>query len=130
MAMAANDNFAGTSRRPKPGTLALILLLHVLAIYGLAKAFAPQATAFVEEAVLSSVTVTVETKQYTPPPEPELEPDPGEAGEEGRKAVAKAIVAPEPKVVVKPNPPAPRASSTGPNPATGSWPESSSGCLR
>jgi len=108
---ATNDNFTSARRRPKPATLALIVLLHVIGIYALARAFAPQATASVEEAVLSSITVTVETKQYTPPPDPE--PDAGAAGEEGRKAVPKAIVAPEPKVVVKPNPPAPRASSTG-----------------
>jgi protein TonB len=110
--MAANDNFAGISRRPKPGTLALIMLLHVLAIYGLAKAFAPQATSSVEDAVLSSITVTVETKQFTPPPKPEPEPDSGSAGQEGRRAIPKAALAPLPKVVLKPNPPAPQASST------------------
>lgn len=109
--MAANDNFASRSRRPRAGTLVLIVLLHVAGIYALGRAFAPQATAAVERAVLSSVTVTVETKEYVPPPEPE--PDPGAAGEEGRKAVPKAVVAPEPKVVIKPNPPAPKASSTG-----------------
>ena len=111
--MAVNDNFASVSRRPKPGTLVLIVALHAIGIYALAKAFAPQATASVERAVLSTFTVTVETKQYVPPPEPEPEPDAGAAAEEGRKAVPKAVVAPEPKVVIKPNPPAPKASSTG-----------------
>ena len=109
--MAANDNFASASRRPKPGTLGLIVLMHALAIYALAKVFAPQMTDSIEESVLSSITVTVETKQYTPPPEPE--PDPGTAGDEGKEAVPKAVVAPEPKLVIKPNPPAPKASSTG-----------------
>lgn len=115
--MAANNNFASSSRRPKPATLALIVLLHVLAIYGLAKAFAPQVATSVEDAVLSSITITVETKQYTPPPEPEPEPEPepdaGDAGQEGRKAVPKAVIAPQPKLVIKPHPPAPKASSTG-----------------
>ncbi|MGX7951553.1 energy transducer TonB [Tsuneonella sp. HG249] len=109
--MAANDNFASTSRRPKPGTLALIVLLHALAIYSLAKVFAPQMTASIQQSVLSSITVTVETKQYTPPPE--SEPDSGAEGEEGKKAIPKAFVAPETKLVSKPNPPAPKVSSTG-----------------
>ncbi|MCT2557481.1 TonB family protein [Tsuneonella sp. YG55] len=108
---ATNDNFSSARRRPRPVTLAGIVLLHVLGIYALAKAFAPDATASVEDAVLSTFTVTVETKEYTPPPEPE--PDAGASGEEGRKAVPKPTAAPEPKIKVKPNPPAPKASSTG-----------------
>lgn len=111
--MAANHNFANASRRPKPGALTLIVLLHVAGIYALAKAFAPQATASVERAVLSTFTVTLETKQYVPPPEPEPEPDAGAAGVEGKKAVPKAVVAPVPQVAIKPTPPAPKASSTG-----------------
>lgn len=113
--MAATDNFASVSRRPKPGTLGLIVLLHFAAIYALARAFAPQTTASIEDAVLSSITVTVETKQYEAPlePRPESEPDAGDAGAVGRKAVPKAVTAPERKVVIKPNPPAPKASSTG-----------------
>lgn len=111
--MAANDNFTAISRRPRPLTLAMIVLLHVAAIYGLARAFAPGTMAAVETGVLETFTVTVETKQYDPPPEPEPEPDAGASGEEGRKAVPKPIVAPEPAVRVNPRPPAPQASSTG-----------------
>lgn len=88
-----------------------IVLLHVAALYGLAKAFAPGATASVEQAVLRTVMVTVETREYEPPPDPQ--PDAGAAGEEGRKAVPKPVVAPESKIVIKPAPPAPKASSTG-----------------
>lgn len=109
--MAANDNFTSTSRRPRPATLALIVLLHLAAIYGLARAFAPGTVAAVQDSVLETFTVTVETKQYEPQPEPE--PDEGASGEEGMKAVPKASAVPEPKVVVKPQPPAPLASSTG-----------------
>lgn len=111
--MAANDNFTSTSRRPKPATLVLIVLMHVLAIYLLGKAFAPGATASVERAVLSTFTVTVETKDFTPPPEANPEPDPGAAGEQGKKAVPQEVIAPEPKIRVRDNPPAPKASSTG-----------------
>lgn len=110
--MASDASFSTASRRPRPGTLALVAGLHVVVLYALARAFAPQATASVERAVLSTFTVTVETKQYEPPA-PEPTPDAGAAGEEGRKAVPKAIVAPQPKVIVKPAPPAPTASSTG-----------------
>lgn len=114
--MAASDtSFATASRRPRPATLALIVLLHVLAIYGLARAFAPDAVASVEDSVLSTFTVTVETKQHEPPPPPPPEPAPdaGAQGAEGKKAVPKPVVAPEPRIVVKENPPAPKASSTG-----------------
>lgn len=110
--MATDGNFSTTSRRPRPLALAGIVLLHLLAIYALARAFAPGATASVERAVLSSFTVTVDIPKPPPPP-PEPAPDSGSSGEEGRKAVPKAVVAPVPKVVVKPAPPAPRASSTG-----------------
>ena len=55
--MATHANFATASRRPRPGTLTLILLLHVAAIYALAKFLAPQASASVERAVLSTFSV-------------------------------------------------------------------------
>lgn len=114
-AMATHANFATASRRPRPGTLTLIVLLHVAAIYALAKFLAPQASASVERAVLSTFSVPAEPPPPDPPPpqEPEPEPDSGTAGEQGRKAVPKPVVAPQPKVVIKPAPPAPRASSTG-----------------
>jgi protein TonB len=91
--------------------LAGIVLLHLLAIYGLAKAFAPHFTASVENTVLSAVTVTVTTKEYKPAPAPRS--DTGASGEVGRKAVPKAVVAPKPKVPLERPNPAPRASSTG-----------------
>lgn len=109
--MTEPTSFSDRSRRPKPGALAVIILLHVVVIYGLGLAFAPGFTASVQNEVLSAFTVTVETNET--PPEPEPKPDPGTSGEEGKKAVPKPVVAPEPKVVVKPHPPAPRASSTG-----------------
>lgn len=109
--MASEGTFAGQPRRPRPGMLAVIVLLHLLAIYGLAKAFAPQFTASVENTVLSAVTVTVTTKEYKPEPTPK--PDTGASGEVGRKAVPKAVVAARPKVPIERPLPAPRASSTG-----------------
>jgi protein TonB len=109
--MADSSTFIHQSRRPRPLTLAAIVLFHIAALYGLAKAFAPDATASVEHAVLSTFTVTVETKEVPPPPEPK--PDAGAAGEEGRKAVPKPVVAPVPRIAIAPPAPVPQASSTG-----------------
>jgi protein TonB len=110
--MASQGTFATAPRRPRPATLAAIVLLHLAAIYALARALAPGAAASVEQAVLSTFTVTVEPKPKDPPPQPE--PDAGASGEEGRKAVPKPVIAPpQPKLVLKPATPAPRASATG-----------------
>ncbi|WP_338447355.1 energy transducer TonB [Pelagerythrobacter marensis] len=99
-------------RRPRLGTLALVALLHGLAIYGLAKVFAPDFTGIVEREVIEAIAVTV----TTPPeelPEPEPEPDPGAAGEAGREATPREVTAPEPPVSVQPPVPVPQAASTG-----------------
>lgn len=110
--MADTTGFSTKRRRLRLGTLALIALLHVLAIYGLAKAFAPDFTGSVERQVVEAITVTV----TTPPEEasaPEPEPDAGAAGEEGREAVPRAVAAPDPPIPIPRPVPAPRASSTG-----------------
>ena len=102
-----------TSRRkPRLGTLVLIALLHVLAIYGLAKAFAPDLTGAVERQVVEAVTVTI-TAPPEEPPEPPAEPDAGASGEEGREAVPREVAVPDPPIPVPRRVPAPRASSTG-----------------
>jgi len=90
----------------------LIGLLHVAALYGLARAFAPDFTAQAIEAASSLVTVTITAPpEPEPTPEPSRQPDSGAAGEEGRKATAREVVAPP---APRPRPsPAPRASSTG-----------------
>lgn len=105
--------FSQPSRRPRWSTLVLVGLLHVAAIFGLARAFAPEFTASIIEEATSLVSVTV----YTPPP-PETQPSPdpareeeGAAAEEGRRATPREVTAPP---VPRPrNTPAPRASSTG-----------------
>lgn len=110
--MTETTGFSTTRRRPRLGTLVLIGLLHVLAIYGLAKGFAPDFTGSVERQVVEAITVTV----TTPPDEPlapEPEPDAGAAGEEGREAVPREVAAPDPPIPVPRPVPVPRASSTG-----------------
>jgi len=104
---AAVPGFA-PRRRIRWGTLSLIVMLHILALVGLARVFAPNLTADVVEAATSLVTVTITAP---PEPEPSTEPDTGAAGEEGRKATAREVAAPDAPL---PRPqPAPRTSSTG-----------------
>lgn len=98
------------SRKPRWGTLVLVVLLHLAALAALVRAFAPDFTAEAVEAAGSLISVTI-----TAPPDPEPtaapEPDAGAAGEEGRKATPREAVAPEAPL---PRPrPAPRVSSTG-----------------
>ena len=114
--MAESTTFTTRRRRPKLGTLLLIGLAHVVVVYGLAKAFAPDFTGSFEREVLSTFQVTVTTPKDPPPPPPPPEPDPepaGASGEEGVKAIPREVVAPEPKVRLERDDPAPRASSTG-----------------
>ena len=96
-------------RRPRWGTLVLVVLLHLAALAGLVRVFAPDFTAEVIEDAASLVSVTITT-----PPEPEpapAEPDAGAAGEAGREATPREVSAPEAPI---PRPlPAPRAASTG-----------------
>lgn len=109
--MAQTAGFTQQRRRPRLGTLVAIVLLHVVIIYGLAKAFAPGAVASVERSVVSAFTVTVETRET--PPEPEPEPDAGASGEEGVEAVPRPVTAPQPPIPLPTRQPAPRARSTG-----------------
>lgn len=105
------QGFVNKSRKPRWWMIVLIVLFHILALYGLARAFAPDVTASVEEAVLSTFSVTVTTPEEEPPVS-EPEPDEGAQGEQGKKATPKPVTAAESKI--KPNPtPVPRASSTG-----------------
>ena len=112
--MAQPTGYTSTRKKPRFGTLVLIALLHVLAIYGLAKAFAPDFTGSVEREVVEAFTVTVTTPpDDPPPPEPAAEPDPGASGEQGREAVPRAVIAPDPPIPVPRPVTAPRATSTG-----------------
>jgi len=105
MGMTDDAPFLAQRRRPRPLVLALIVLLHIAAFYGLVRAFAPDFTATVEDAVLSTFTVTITA--------PEDEPDEGAAGAAGKEDVPKPQAAEPPKVPIKQDKPLPRASSTG-----------------
>ncbi|QZH73794.1 MAG: hypothetical protein JY451_08360 [Erythrobacter sp.] len=106
-------SFAATRKRLDWKLVLLLVLFHLAVLYGLARLLVPEFTASVIEQATSIVTVTVRTYE-----EPEVEPsisppapDEGAAGEEGREATPRAVVAPE-NPLPRPSP-APRASSTG-----------------
>ena len=100
-------------RRPRWWLIALIVLGHLLALFGLSSLLAPKFTSQAIERATSFVTVTV-----TASPEPDVEPtetptpEPeGGAGEQGREATPREVAAP-PAPVLSPSP-VPRASSSG-----------------
>ncbi len=110
----------GARKKPRWALILLIILLHILVLYGLARALAPDFTASVIDRATSTVTVFVTT-----PDEPENEPEPvmneqvdeGAAAEAGRDAEARDIAAPE-APLASPTP-VPAAASTGDENAAG-----------
>lgn len=104
------DSRFASRRRPRWGTLLLVVLLHLAVLAGLVQAFAPRFTAQVAERVVSLATVTV-TVPTESEPEPKTAPDSGAQGAEAPKAAARAVAAP-PAPLPRPAP-APAAASTG-----------------
>ncbi|RIV85946.1 hypothetical protein [Aurantiacibacter zhengii] len=117
----ATGRYVEKGKRLNWKLIVLIVVLHVAALYGLARALAPEFTARVIEQATSLVTVTVSTYEEEPPEtEPSIsppQPDEGAAAEAGEEAVAREVVAP-PQPLPRPSP-APRASSTGTENASG-----------
>lgn len=99
-------------RRPRLSLLAGIAVLHILALYGLGRALAPDLTAKVEDSVVSAFTVTV-TAPPPPPPENRPEPDEGAQGDPGKEAVPQPVTKPPAPRELRPETPRPLASSTG-----------------
>lgn len=105
--------FLSRRKRPSLPLIVGIVLLHLAALYGLARALAPDLTAMAEREVVSAFAVTITAPPEPPPPENRSEPDEGAQGDPGRAATAQPITAPSPKVALRPDPPRPRAASTG-----------------
>ena len=104
-------NFSSSRKRLNPWIIFLIVLIHLVVLYGLARALAPQSVASVEESVVSAFTVTVTApEEETPVVEPE--PDEGAQGEPGKEAVPQPVTAPTSRLPSQDSP-RPRASSTG-----------------
>jgi len=106
-----DHGFARQRRRPRIGTITLIVLLHVAALYGLGRAFAPDFTQDVEKSVVSAFTVTVTAPEDPPPSEPT--PEEGAAGNAGERATPRPVTAPKPEIPVRQDEPLPEASSDG-----------------
>lgn len=109
-------NVSGYRARPKRLSwplIAAIVVLHIAALYGLARGLAPDFTAVVEREVVSAFTVTITTPPDPPPPENQDEPDEGAQGDPGRDAVAQPVTRPDTKIELKQDDRRPRASSTG-----------------
>jgi protein TonB len=105
------------SAQPQPRRLrwplvAGLVVLHAAALYGLARAFAPDMTQHVEQQVLSAFDITAPAPG-PPPPENRPQPDEGAAGAAGRRAVAKPVAAEVPQRRLKEDVALPRASSNG-----------------
>ncbi|WP_240782061.1 energy transducer TonB [Qipengyuania sediminis] len=108
------NSFLEARRRPRWWVIALIVLAHIAALYGLVRAFAPDTVAAVEKDVLATFNVTITAPPPPKPPQPAREPKPdeGAAGDPGEEAVPKAVTAPPARIPARPAP-VPRASSTG-----------------
>ncbi|APE27813.1 TonB family protein [Aurantiacibacter gangjinensis] len=113
--MADNAGFLDRKRRPSWKLIALLAVLHVLGLFALARALAPEFTAGIIEEAESLITVTVPIYEE-PESEPSIAPpsvDEGAAAEAGEEAVAREVVA-QPQPIPRPSPqPAPRVTSTG-----------------
>ncbi len=109
--MSENERFETRRRRLSWPLVAGIVLLHLAALYGLARALAPQLTAAVEGQVVSAFSITAPPDP--PPPPNASQPDQGAQGDPGREAVAQPVTSPPPRRPLKQDKPLPRAASTG-----------------
>jgi protein TonB len=112
-----DQGFARQRRKPRIGTIIAIVLLHIAALYGLGRAFAPDFTQSVEQGVVAAFTVTVTTPEEPPPSEPA--PEEGAAGEAGERTTPRPETAPRPEIPMREDRPLPEASSDGDEDSSG-----------
>lgn len=114
--MPADRSFETRPRRLSLPLVAAIVLLHLAALYGLARALAPDLAAGVERDVIAAFSVTAPPPPDPPPPPPpenRSETDEGAQGAPGRQAAAQPVTSPPPRVRVKADAALPRTASTG-----------------
>lgn len=104
-----DSGYLQKKRKLRPGMIALIVLFHLLALYGLTRALAPQVTDTIERGVVEAFTVTI----TAPPDDPPEVPDEGMAGDPGEQAVPQPVSAPTPRITPAPDRNLPEAASTG-----------------
>ena len=113
--MNSRPDFQSRKRRISWPLIAGLVALHIAALFGLARMFAPDLTAAVARDVVSAFTVTITAPPDPPPPPPQNQPEPDEGaqGAPGREAVAQPVAAPSSQVRLNEPEPLPRAASTG-----------------
>ncbi len=111
---ALQTSFLESRPSPRLWLVVFVACGHLVALYGLVLAFAPDAVRAVERSVLATFNVTI-TAPPPPPPPPAAQsaPDEGAAGAAGKQAAPKPVTAPVPSIPLKQDLPLPRASSTG-----------------
>lgn len=104
------------------GAAVLVILLHIVAVLALVRAFAPDFTGRVVETVASAITVTVTSPPPMPSPQPtvadDAPPDEGAAAPAGAKASPREVAAPRPRVPIA-HKAAPPVSGSGQQDASG-----------
>lgn len=105
---------------PRPVRVAAFIavgVLHVAAAFLLVRAFAPGFVAEVTRGVVSTFSVTITAPEPTPtPPPPPPAPDAaaaGRAGEAGKRATPREVLAPRPRVAIPRPQAAPMATASG-----------------
>lgn len=107
MIAASSDTPSAQGRRPRWGVAAAVLLIHVVVVAGLVRAFTPDLAEAVVRTVTQAFSVTLPPP--SPPPSPQPSPaasavpkEEGASGAAGRKADPRDAAVPKAKVVVKP----------------------------
>jgi len=95
-------------RKLRPGIIFALAVLHILALYGLTRAFAPDLTQSIERNVVETFTVVI----TAPREEPEV-PDEGMQGDPGEEAIPQPVSAPTPRLPPESPREIPQAASTG-----------------
>lgn len=101
---------------PRPfrfGVAVLVAFLHLAAFIGLIRAFSPGTITQAVDSVVATFTVTVTAPSPTPPPEPKSGQAAGAAGEAGKRATPREVMAPRPKLIISRQQVAPAAASNG-----------------
>lgn len=102
-----------SSRRTRVGVALAVALFHILVVFALIRAFAPDMPERVVQQALEALNVTITTPPPPPSPQPSKDAErAGAAAEAGRKAVPKETAAPKPKIILAEKP-APPVKSTG-----------------
>lgn len=92
-----------TDRRTRWIVIGLVLLIHIVLIAGLIRAFTPRFASTIVQAVTQAFTVTVSPKPTpAPPPRVASPAEEGAAGASGKKARPREAAAPTAKIAVTP----------------------------